>query len=90
LEKEQQRNLDKLVEDTENALQGELAGWVQQMQAALDRAQKQLEEATSKPAPKPAVKELPPVPPKPPEAAAGTAGITRSETNPASEPKAGK
>jgi hypothetical protein len=48
VEKEEQRNRNRLVDDTENALQGELAGWVQQMQAALDQAQKALEEAASK------------------------------------------
>jgi SLOG in TRPM, prokaryote/SMODS and SLOG-associating 2TM effector domain 1/Protein of unknown function (DUF4231) len=36
-EKGRRRNIDLLVEQTETTLEGELAGWVQQMQSALDK-----------------------------------------------------
>lgn len=36
-EKGRPRNIDLLVEQTEKTLEGELAGWVQQMQSALDK-----------------------------------------------------
>jgi hypothetical protein len=36
-EKGRRRNIDLLVEQTEKTLEGELAGWVQQMQTALDK-----------------------------------------------------
>ena len=36
-EKARRRNIDLLVEQTETTLEGELAGWVQQMQSALDK-----------------------------------------------------
>lgn len=36
-EKGRRRNVDLLVEQTEKTLEGELAGWVQQMQTALDK-----------------------------------------------------
>lgn len=36
-EKRRPRNIDLLVEQTETTLEGELAGWVQQMQTALDK-----------------------------------------------------
>lgn len=36
-EKDRPRNIDLLVEQTEQALAGELAGWVQQMQSALEK-----------------------------------------------------
>jgi SLOG in TRPM, prokaryote/SMODS and SLOG-associating 2TM effector domain 1/Protein of unknown function (DUF4231) len=36
-EKGRRRNIDLLVEQTETTLEGELAGWVQQMQTALDK-----------------------------------------------------
>jgi len=38
--KKEQANLDRLVNDTETTLASELAGWMQQMQTAIDRAQK--------------------------------------------------
>jgi hypothetical protein len=44
-EKSRPRNIDLLVEQTENVLAGEMAGWVQQMQSALDKlAEKQEKE----------------------------------------------
>jgi hypothetical protein len=58
-EQKEQRNLDRLVDDTEATLAGELAGWVQQMQAAIEKAQKPPEgtaapaEPTEQPAPTP-------------------------------------
>ena len=36
-EKGRRRNIDLLVEQTETTLEGELAGWAQQMQSALDK-----------------------------------------------------
>ena len=95
LEKEQQRNLDRLVEDTEDALKGELAGWVQQMQTALDKAQKQLEEASSKPAPdgaagKTGTDTIAKAKPEPePEPQEPLSAEKPAETNPPGEPKAG-
>lgn len=46
-EKGRRRNIDLLVEQTETTLEGELAGWVQQMQTALDKLTEK-EEADAK------------------------------------------
>jgi SLOG in TRPM, prokaryote/SMODS and SLOG-associating 2TM effector domain 1/Protein of unknown function (DUF4231) len=47
-EKGRRRNVDLLVEQTEKTLEGELAGWVQQMQTALDKlTEKEQAEAES-------------------------------------------
>jgi len=45
-EKGRSKNIDLLVEQTEKTLEGELAGWVQQMQTALDKLTEK-EQATS-------------------------------------------
>jgi hypothetical protein len=40
-EKTEQTNVDRLINDTETTLQSEMAGWIQQMQRAIDKAQQQ-------------------------------------------------
>jgi hypothetical protein len=51
-EKGRRRNIDLLVEQTEKTLEGELAGWVQQMQTALDKlTEKEQAEAEKNKAP---------------------------------------
>jgi len=54
-EKGRHRNIDLLVEQTEKTLEGELAGWVQQMQTALDELTEKEQAETEKNKP-PAVK----------------------------------
>ena len=54
-EKGRHRNIDLLVEQTEKTLEGELAGWVQQMQTALDKLTEKEQAETEKNKP-PAVK----------------------------------
>jgi hypothetical protein len=48
-EKSRRRNIDLLVDQTEKVLEGEMAGWVQQMQSALDK----LTEKEPQPGPQP-------------------------------------
>jgi hypothetical protein len=70
-EKNEQRHMDRLVADTEAALAGELAGWVQQMQAAVDKAQKAAEvppEPATPTAPEPRAAAPAPAAPAAPEA----------------------
>ncbi len=47
-EKGRRKNVDLLVEQTEKTLEGELAGWVQQVQTALDKLTEKEQSATEK------------------------------------------
>jgi hypothetical protein len=75
-EKKDQGNIDRLVTATEDALQGELTGWVQQMQDTLANLSQQTAQQTSTPARGQTGNGQPPAQPRAPQPApAGNAPV---------------